>query len=75
MVFVGFLRDITERERMPAELRNSRMRLMRVSDDTRRRLERDLHDAQQHLVALAISLAAVRRRVAPGPGRSDRQPG
>ena len=68
VVFVGFLRDITERERMLAELRDSRMRLMRVSDDTRRRVERDLHDgAQQSLVALSISLAAVRRQVGQDP--------
>ncbi|RKS80153.1 PAS domain S-box-containing protein [Motilibacter peucedani] len=67
-VFVGFLRDITERARMLADLRESRMRLMRVSDDTRRRLERDLHDgAQQHLVALAISLSSVRARVTHDP--------
>lgn len=68
VVFVGFLRDITERQRMLEDLRDSRMRLMSVADDTRRRLERDLHDgAQQQLVALAISLTSVQRLVRDDP--------
>jgi two-component system, NarL family, sensor kinase len=39
------------------ELRNSRRRIVTVQDETRRKLERDLHDgAQQRLVALKIKL-------------------
>jgi signal transduction histidine kinase len=39
------------------ELRASRRRIVTVQDDTRRKLERDLHDgAQQRLVALKIKL-------------------
>lgn len=43
------------------ELRASRQRLVRVQDEERRRLERDLHDgAQQHLVALKLRLGLAR---------------
>ena len=41
-----------------AELRESRQRIVTVQDETRRELERDLHDgAQQRLVALEVKLA------------------
>jgi signal transduction histidine kinase len=44
-------------ERAQAELRASRARIVSAADETRRRLERNLHDgAQQHLVSLAVSL-------------------
>jgi PAS domain S-box-containing protein len=73
VVFVGFLRDITERQRMLADLLDSRERLLNVSDDTRRRVERDLHDgAQQQLVALAMSLAAARRKIDVDPAAGTR---
>jgi signal transduction histidine kinase len=40
-----------------AELAASRARIVTAADDTRRRIERDLHDGtQQHLVALALRL-------------------
>lgn len=43
------------------ELRDSRRRLVAVQDETRRRLERDLHDgAQQQLVALKVKLGLSR---------------
>lgn len=43
------------------ELRRSRQRLVAVQDETRRRLERNLHDgAQQHLVALKVKLGLAR---------------
>ena len=39
------------------DLRESRRRIVAVQDETRRRLERDLHDgAQQHLVALKVKM-------------------
>lgn len=45
------------------ELRRSRERLVTVQDETRRLLERQLHDGvQQRLVALKVKLALVRRR-------------
>lgn len=44
------------------ELRASRQRIVAVQDETRRRLERDLHDgAQQRLVALKVKLALTRQ--------------
>ena len=47
------------------ELRVSRLRIVEAADAARRRIERDLHDgAQQQLVALAIELRLLRRRIA-----------
>jgi signal transduction histidine kinase len=44
-------------ERAQAELRASRARLVRTADETRRRLERNLHDgAQQRLVSVSLAL-------------------
>src|SRR4029079_4072329 len=44
------------------ELRASRARIVEAGDAQRRRIERDLHDgAQQHLVALAVSVNLVRQ--------------
>jgi signal transduction histidine kinase len=44
-------------KRRVEDLRESRRRIVAVQDDTRRKLERDLHDgAQQHLVALKVKL-------------------
>ena len=53
-----------------AELRGSRVRLVKASDAERRRLERDLHDgAQQRLLALGLALQLLRSRVdAQGDG-------
>ena len=54
-VFVGYLRDITERHDTEAELRASRARIVKAGWEVRRRIERDLHDGvQQHLVGLAL---------------------
>lgn len=50
------------------ELRASRVRIVQASDSARRRLERDLHDgAQQQLVALAVDLRILRRRIGEKP--------
>jgi signal transduction histidine kinase len=47
-----------------AELTASRARIVASADDTRRRIERDLHDgAQQQLVSLALQLRAARAEV------------
>jgi signal transduction histidine kinase len=54
------------------ELRASRVRLVQASDTARRQLERDLHDgAQQQLVALAVDLRVLRRRVADNPEANE----
>jgi signal transduction histidine kinase len=50
-----------------AELAASRARIVAAADETRRRIERDLHDgAQQQLVSLALRLRAAQQTVPPG---------
>jgi signal transduction histidine kinase len=50
-----------------AELTASRARIAAAADETRRRIERDLHDgAQQWLVTLALRLRVVQASVPPG---------
>jgi signal transduction histidine kinase len=49
-----------------AELNASRARIVVTADETRRRIERDLHDgAQQRLVSLALQLRAAQAGVPP----------
>jgi signal transduction histidine kinase len=49
-----------------AELTASRARIIATADETRRRIERDLHDgAQQRLVSLALQLRAAQATVPP----------
>jgi signal transduction histidine kinase len=51
-------------ESIRAELAASRARIVRSADETRRRIERDLHDGiQQRLVSLALDLRATQARV------------
>jgi len=52
------------------ELSASRARVVASADETRRRIERDLHDgAQQHFVSLALQLRAVQASVPPGQAK------
>ena len=52
-----------------AELAASRARVVAAADQTRRRIERDLHDgAQQRLVALALRLRAATATIPPDLG-------
>ena len=61
--------SLDEVRRQADELRASRARIVEATDAERRRIERDLHDgAQQHLVALAVS---VRGRQASHQAPSD----
>ena len=65
-------------ERARAELRESRARIVRTADETRRRLERNLHDgAQQRLVSasltLRLAIGAAVRRAAQGRPRAARR--
>jgi signal transduction histidine kinase len=49
-----------------AELTASRARIVATADQTRRRIERDLHDgAQQHLVSLALRLQGAAAAIPP----------
>ena len=53
--------SLDEVRRQADELRASRARIVQATDAERRRIERDLHDgAQQHLVALAVSVRLTR---------------
>jgi signal transduction histidine kinase len=53
-----------------AELTASRARIVATADETRRRIERDLHDgAQQRLVSLALQLRAAQARVPAESGQ------
>jgi signal transduction histidine kinase len=54
------------------ELAASRTRLVQAGDETRRRLERALHEgAHQHIVALALKLRVALGRAAPGSEAED----
>jgi PAS domain S-box-containing protein len=71
-LFVGYLRDITERVDTDRELRESRARIVAAADESRRRLERDLHDgAQQQLVGLALTLRLAKDRAHTDPSASE----
>ena len=54
------------------ELRESRTRIVAAGDESRRRVERDLHDgAQQSLVLLNLKLGLAERKVAENPGAAE----
>src|SRR5437870_11419587 len=55
-----------------AELMASRARVVAAADETRRRIERDLHDGiQQRLVSLGLELRAVQETVPPQLGELE----
>jgi signal transduction histidine kinase len=57
-----------------AEIAASRARIVAAADETRRRIERDLHDgAQQRLVSLGLELRAVQAGVPPALGELERE--
>jgi PAS domain S-box-containing protein len=73
---LGFLElntDITERQRAEINLRALSGRLLRMQDEERRRIARELHDsAGQMLVALHLNLGLVQAEVAPHGGKAER---
>jgi signal transduction histidine kinase len=69
-IFAGYVRDLTERRHVEAELLASRRRVAEAVVAERQRLERDLHDgAQQRLISLGTALARARTVL---PDRPDR---
>ena len=57
-------RDVTDARMLVEELAMSRRRIVATADETRRRVERDLHDgAQQRLVATILTLKQARQAV------------
>ncbi len=59
------LEELQQRNR---ELQASRLRIVTAADESRRAIERNLHDgAQQHLVALAVKLGLARQIMAADP--------
>jgi signal transduction histidine kinase len=66
-LIAGQLAVSLDNAQLYAELTTSRARIIAAADQTRRRIERDLHDgAQQRLVSFALRLRAVRAMVPPG---------
>jgi signal transduction histidine kinase len=59
--------SLADLQRTNAELQASRLRIVSAADAERRRIERDLHDgAQQHLLALAVTIGLVREMITDG---------
>ena len=55
-------------ERAQSELRASRARIVRTADETRERLERNLHDgAQQRLVSVSVALRLATAKLSASP--------
>lgn len=68
--FAHLFTDITERRKTEEAIRNLSARLLRVQDDERRRLARELHDAVgQNLAGVRMNLG-VMKRFAAGDGRA-----
>jgi PAS domain S-box-containing protein len=69
--FIGYVRDITDRQRAAQELIVSRARLVTASDAARQKVTRDLHDgAQQRLVSAIIGLQLAQRKWVSEPRRA-----
>jgi PAS domain S-box-containing protein len=70
--FTGLVATAISNAQARADLAASRARIVAASDETRRRIERDLHDGtQQRLVSLGLQLRGARDTVPPDqPGLS-----
>jgi predicted ATPase/signal transduction histidine kinase len=66
-LIAGQLAVSLDNAQLYAELTTSRARIVATADQTRRRIERDMHDgAQQQLVSLVLQARAVHAMVPPG---------
>jgi PAS domain S-box-containing protein len=64
--FTGLVATAISNAQARSDLAASRARIITASDETRRRIERDLHDgAQQRLVSLGLGLRVAQRAVRP----------
>jgi PAS domain S-box-containing protein len=71
---LAVVHDVTVRKRAEQDLRHLSAELMRLQDEERRRIGRDLHDSTgQTLAALEIGLAELLRRSEPLSGASREQ--
>jgi len=69
----GFVTDITGRKRAEEELRRLSGQLLRLQDEERRKIARDLHDSTgQGLVALATMLGQLRASIPSGEQKPRR---
>ncbi|CAN5588353.1 hypothetical protein BH23ACT3_BH23ACT3_15730 [soil metagenome] len=60
--------SLAELQHRNAELQASRLRIVTAADESRRQIERNLHDgAQQHLVALAVKVGLVKQLLSAEP--------
>ena len=65
--FAGLLATAVSNAAMRGELAASRARVIAAADESRRRIERDLHDgAQQQLVTLAVALQRAQAKIPSG---------
>jgi PAS domain S-box-containing protein len=63
--FAGVVRDITERKQAEHEVRQLSGHLLRLQDEERRRLGRELHDSTaQELAAVEMNLSLVQQEIA-----------
>jgi signal transduction histidine kinase len=75
-LIAGQLAVSLDNAQLYAELSASRARIVATADQTRRRIEQDLHDgAQQRLVSLALQLRAVQAAAPPEAAGLARQVG
>jgi PAS domain S-box-containing protein len=73
LVFRDLRESERKLERSRAELAASRARIVTAADETRRRIERDLHDGvQQQLVAVRLELGAIEAAMPPADERKRR---
>lgn len=70
--FAHLFTDITERRKTEEAIRNLPARLLRVQDDTRRRLARELHDTVgQNLAGVRMNLGVMKRDATAGGRGAD----